>query len=264
MLNRNVCVVFALSALGTLASLPTHAETPFTLQAHPLGQPPINQLQVDLNNDGTLDLLTSSSSNLTALLSGSGGSFTLHDYSLPEKNSDPLASGDFNGDGKADVLFYDSAGGSQLFFVAYGDGKGNFTSVQSAPTVPGTTTGNIRTDIRAVAFDATGDGRADVVLSYINNGKLTVELWKNTGSALVDAGALYSTTPADTGATNSSGVQLLLGDYDANGFADVAVNFASGLTVLYGSSGGHFTAVPEVYRLTPMWEAKQSQENGYG
>ena len=142
------------------------------------------------------------------------------------------------------MLFYNSSGGGQLFYVAYGDGQGNFSSVQTAPTVPGTSSGNIRQDIRAVAFDATGDGRTDAVLSYTgDNGQLIVELWKNTGSGLTDGGALYTTTPANTGATNSSGVQLLLGDYDGDGVADLAVNFASGLTVLYGNGTGQFAAV---------------------
>jgi len=242
MLRANLCTSLVIAGIASF-SLLAGADTPFTLQPHPIGQPLIDQIQVDLNGDGVPDLLTSSRSTLTSLLSGSGGSFTLHNYSYPESASTPLASGDFNGDGKADVLFYNSSGGNQLFYVAYGDGQGNFSSTKAAPTLPGVVTGQIRTDIRAVAFDATGDGRTDAVLSLNYNGQLIVELWKNTGSALTDGGKLYSTTSPGTGARNSSGVQLLLGDYDADGVADVAVNFVSGLTVLYGNGTGQFAAV---------------------
>ena len=250
MLKQKLCAAIALGALASLSSLSTHAETPFTLQPHALGQYPVNQIQVDLNNDGIPDFVTSARGSLTSLLSGSGGSFTLHAYASPEISYTPLTSGDFNGDGKADVLFYDAGGGNKLFVVAYGDGLGNFTSLQTAPTVPGATTGQIRDDIRAVAFDATGDGRTDVVLSYSNNGQLIVELWTNTGTGLTDSGPLYTTTPANTGASNSSGVQLVVGDYDGDGVADVAVNFVSGLTVLYGNGFGHFAPVSVTANLT--------------
>src|SRR6476660_2621416 len=86
---KSFCAAFALAALASIPLL-TRADTPFTLQSHPLGQSPIDQIQVDLNNDGVPDLLTSARSNLTSLLSGSGGSFTLHSYGFPESASTPL------------------------------------------------------------------------------------------------------------------------------------------------------------------------------
>jgi len=135
---------FASLALCVLvSSLPVAglAETPFIQQSHSIGQFPAISLQVDLNNDGVPDLLTTDRNKLTSLLSGSAGSFIFHDYPSAQSAYQPLTAGDFNGDGNADVLFYIPSGGSQLFVLAYGDGKGNFTSVKTAPTIPGTVSG---------------------------------------------------------------------------------------------------------------------------
>jgi len=234
----------ALCALASSQSLATLAETPFIQQSHPIGQYPAISLQVDLNNDGIPDLLTSDRTKLTSLLSGSVGSFTLHDFPSTQSAYEPLASGDFNGDERADVLFYNPNGGSQLYVLAYGDGKGNFTSIKTAPNVPGTVSGQYRS-AWATAFDATGDGRTDAIVAYKSSGKLILEFWKNTGSGLADAGQIYSVTlPTDDVTRSSSIVQLLLGDYDGDGSADIAVNFTSGLTILYGNGAGHFTALP--------------------
>lgn len=242
--RQNYVAAIALCALASSWPLATLAETSFIRRSHPIGQFPAFSLQVDLNNDGIPDLLTTDRNKLTSLLSGSVGSFTLHDYPSAQSTYQPLASGDFNGDGKADVLFYNPSGGSQLYVLAYGDGKGNFTSIKAGPTIPGTLSGQYR-DAWATAFDATGDGRTDALVAYKSSGKLIVELWKNTGTGLADAGQIYSVTlPTDDETRSSSFVQLLLGDYDGDGFADIALNFTSGLTLLYGNGAGHFTAVP--------------------
>jgi len=242
--RQNQVAAFVLCALASSWPLATLAETPFIRQSHPLGQFPAVSLQVDLNNDGIPDLLTTDRTKLSSLVSGPAGSFTIHDYPSSQSAYEPLASGDFNGDGKADVLFYNPSGGSQLYVLAFGDGKGNFTSIKGAPTIPGTVSGQYRS-AWATAFDATGDGRTDAIVAYKTSGKLIVELWKNTGTGLVDGGQIYSVTlPANDETRSSSFVQLLLGDYDGDGSADIALNFTSGLTLLYGNGAGHFTAVP--------------------
>ena len=75
MLKTPLCAYIAIAGFASFSSLSAWADTPFTLQPHPIGQPLKDQVQVDLNNDGIPDLLTSSRSTLTSLLSGSAGSF---------------------------------------------------------------------------------------------------------------------------------------------------------------------------------------------
>lgn len=242
--RQNWFAALTLCAMVSSSPLATLAETPFIQQSRPIGQFPAVSLQVDLNGDGIPDLLTTDRNKLTSVLSGSTGSFSIHDYPSSQSAYQPLASGDFNGDERADVLFYNPSGGSQLYVLAYGDGKGNFTSIKTAPTIPGTVSGQFRS-AWATAFDATGDKRTDVIVACKSSGKLIVELWKNTGNGLVDAGQIYSVTlPTDDETRSSSFVQLLPGDYDGDGYADIAVNFTSGLTLLYGNGAGRFTAIP--------------------
>ena len=68
--------------------------------------PPLELLQADLNGDGVLDFIAAQGNQ--ELLSNSSGGYTLHHFSSPDLvGSDmPLVAGDFNGDGKNDVLFY--------------------------------------------------------------------------------------------------------------------------------------------------------------
>jgi FG-GAP-like repeat len=239
------------------------SQTTFSTKFTALGQYPVSQIQADMNGDGIPDFLAESGCCATTeLLSTGPGAYVLHKLSSPESSYIPLATGDFNRDGKNDVFFYDVAGGSKLFWTGYGDGKGGFTSFQQAPNLPGIFTGR-RTEIVGQTGDLNGDGRPDLALLYLatdanyNAVAINVHIFLNNGNGFTDEGAVYS-YPMPSGSAggflyHSRGyLDLLLGDYDADGHADLAVRYlftppsggpSSNLYILYGNGAGKFTPV---------------------
>ncbi|WP_109488419.1 FG-GAP repeat domain-containing protein [Occallatibacter savannae] len=100
------------------------AQTTFSPKYVAINQYPQHRLQADLNGDGIPDVLISENNGqLKELLSNGNASYTAVTPSAPESAYTPLASGDFNGDGKNDVFFYDATGGSKLFVVGTETGK---------------------------------------------------------------------------------------------------------------------------------------------
>jgi len=221
-------------------------------------------MQVDLNRDGIPDILfVNNTYGTEALLSNaSTGKFAIHRYTFSNGSftNQPVAVGDFNGDNKADVVFYDYTGGSHLFYVGYGDGAGNFSSVAAIPNLPNLVSGQHSTIVAQTA-DFNGDHRPDVAFAYLSqvagNWVVRVILYLNNGSGFTNAGTIF-TFSYPSGTTGVSGdptpaLDLLLGDFNAEGHADLALKIlhsngdnqvepATDLRVLFGDGAGHFTA----------------------
>jgi hypothetical protein len=234
----------------------------FSQQPNSIEPPPSPILQADLNRDGIPDFIATQDEQV--LLSSAGGKYTVHHFSSSALvgGALPLVAGDFNGDGKNDVLFYAFTGGNQLFVVAYGDGAGNFPTTKAVPNLPGFVTGGVGY-VLAQTTDVNGDGRPDLILADLvgANGEapnitINVRLYLNNGNGFTDKGNIYSyVLPAGSQGgvpwDDSPALDLLLGDYDSDGHADVALRFLytspqgpsdSNLFILYGDGAAHFTA----------------------
>jgi len=109
----------------------------------------------DVNHDGKIDLLfnsggTANDFNLHVWFGNGDGTFTTGP-STPMLIFAPLFIGDFDGDGKADVVTEYNLEGS-TYQVFYGDGTGHF--VASAP---------FSDNVQYAVYDLNGDGKSDLV-----------------------------------------------------------------------------------------------------
>jgi hypothetical protein len=171
----------------------------------------------DVNRDGAIDLVTSSSVDLMVLLgNGTGGFAPAVGYPIGSDITG-VALGDMNRDGKLDAVVASTGDGAVN--ITLGNGAGAFApSTQfSTPGVPG----------QVALGDLDGDGDLDVVTFDHNLGDV-FSLLGNGGGGLGSAA---------TFAFGSGTRDIVLGDWNRDGYLDVA------LTRVVGGSGFMTTAV---------------------
>ncbi len=209
----------------------------------------------DFNNDGALDLLSTSSyyplapnnggltsalTNSVSLGRGNGTFQTAQFYNYGTGGGRNIVTADFNGDGFPDVAYsFVSTGNSaqnEDFAVLLGTANGAF----AAPTFAqaGSCTGNLTQWIAAA--DLNGDGKADMVASLLDNTgagcqnhTLAVMLGKGTGA--FNTPKYYS-----TGSTAQEN-RVYLGDVNGDGKLDIVVENMDGtISVLLNKGNGTF------------------------
>lgn len=189
------------------------------------------EVSLDINGDGKLDLVSSSSAaaQIRVYLGSGDGTFSPASPATlaTSYSSAQLAVGDFNGDGKQDV-------------AALSNNAGGLTTIQIFSNVNGSLT---LTDTKATGgqfgfsspsvSDLNNDGRSDIVLS--NLGGAVVSYLGQSGGTL---GSSLSTLTTVTNATTT------LGDLNGDGIPDLIATDPSDLynSVLYfGLGNGKFS-----------------------
>ncbi|MGA3194817.1 MAG: VCBS repeat-containing protein [Terriglobales bacterium] len=226
-------------------------------------------IQVDLNGDGIPDFIGQSNNQVIELLSTGPGSFAPQTVTLPGNATGiPIASGDFNGDGKADVIFY------APLAIAYGDGNGGFTSYQTLAfsNPPGYA--------QAQAADFNGDGKRDLAVAYETGGAdatFEIIIFLNNGRGFSDYNVIYQ-QPVPSGSSPgfeyTTPLDLVLGDFNADGIADLVLRTTESdpsnpgepdvrITAFYGEGRGFFTA-SEVDTSNTFYEISAADMNNDG
>ncbi len=214
----------------------------FVNSANPaVGNDPNAVATGDFNGDGIPDLAVANygdgknPSTVTVLLGHGDGTFTATAVS-PAVGIDPtyIAVGDFNGDGKADLVVSNSgvevAGvwPNGTVTVLLGNGDGTFTPAASP------TTGKQAQSIAVGDFN--GDGKLDMAIVNGQSDTLTILLGNGDGTF----------TAAASPAAGNGPYGIATGDFNGDGKLDLATpDFGSNsVTVLLGNGDGTFTAAP--------------------
>jgi hypothetical protein len=165
----------------------------------------------DFNGDGKLDLAvgcrfgdSGDVGGISIFLGNGDGTFQHKVDYLPGESVFNMVAGDFNGDGKIDLVFYGVSGGSATLSFLQGNGDGTFQAALSVQGDPSTTA--------LVAADLNGDGKLDLIAADLGGGAFV----------LLGNGDGTFQPPVGYGSGRSS-VAVALGDFNADGKLDVAL-----------------------------------------
>jgi hypothetical protein len=202
----------------------------------------------DFNGDGKPDIAIGGASgaigatNFAALLinDGTGAFQTSPTYDLGGWGNASVATGDFNGDGKTDIVLASFCSETAEFDDRCPDGTISVLLGNGDGTMQGATPVSLaETGIQTVTADLNGDGIPDLITVVQDGGVVFVSL--GLGNGLYGAPVAYP-----SGLTDAFG--LAVGDMNHDGKPDVVVS-GIGVSVMLGGGDGTLES-PSVYALS--------------
>jgi hypothetical protein len=233
---RYVAISFALISLGMFGFQINASGQTFTRTDYPiLGG---NHIAADLNGDGIPDLAATSAIGVGVMLGTGDGTFRPKtDFSTGVQSQD-LAAGDFNSDGRADLAVSLINAQFSLALLT-GNGDGTFNAPVLFDNI-----GALDDSPAIVATDLNNDGRLDVVLAHmlacfagpcVATRNITVMLGLGDGT-------FQAPFEIDVGTGMS---RIAVGDFNSDGIKDLAIcgNQAQ-VYILIGIGDGSFLKQP--------------------
>jgi hypothetical protein len=205
------------------------------VQGIAVGSEPVGVAVGDFNGDGLSDVAVANfgDNTVSVLLRNRQGGFTAAPGSPIHVGGAPVgvAVGDFNGDGIPDLAVTNSL--DNTVSVLLGNGDGSFTAAAGSPITVGSSPHAV------MVGDFNGDGFADLAVGNANDNTVSVLLGNGKGGFSPIFGSPFSVgQPGGPGS-------VAVGDFDRNGFADLAVagSAQNNVTILL-SHGFFFEPAP--------------------
>ena len=199
----------------------------------------------DVDNDGTPDLIVPNYTDgtVSVFLGNANGTFQPARTSATGPSPYLLAVGDFNGDGKLDIVTANNTVGGSMNLLL-GNGDGTFQPPRTIAT--GTTPDSM------VVGDVNGDGKLDIVLgrpswNYPEQYDVSVLLGNGDGTF---RSPILSPMPFAYGVPDEIPISIALGDFNRDGKLDLVVadDYAGGpVQLLLGKGDGTFQAPMNVF-----------------
>ena len=216
----------------------------------------------DLNNDGHLDVVSTSTGGFAEAFLGNGnGTFReqtfIYDGGGADSEGQPVLA-DIYGNGKLDLVVgnYGFMGfpGNVTLFEGNGDGTFSNPTYYNAGFFP----------VWLAAADMNGDGKQDLVAGNAYSNSLTVLLNKGNGVFAASPNN-YLTGFLETDLQTPTPGLLSIGDFNGDGKPDVAVAAKSGVNILMNIGGGvlHAPASVEIGQYTGQMFAANFNGDGH-
>jgi hypothetical protein len=203
------------------------------------GMSTIGYVSGDFNGDGNTDIIHpwDYNGNLAILVhnmyASSGTNIICNQTSTGAGSGNVgMVAGDFNGDGKCDLIQGWDNGG-QLALTVFASNGSNFNVAWNSNMGQGS--GNLR----LLPVDMDGDGKTDIAQIWNNNGKVGIFIYRSTGSSYYQATYL----PTDVGVGN---VGFFPADWNGDGKTDIIQCWNNGGAlgiIVYGSNGSGYSVV---------------------
>jgi hypothetical protein len=187
----------------------------------------------DYNGDGKIDIAVSNgNSNTIAVFLNDGtghfGTTPVTTNVTTTANLGVMVGGDFNEDGKADLVVSTIDGGGQVNLVLFGNGDGTFAQQPAILNSFGF--------LSAVVADINGDGHQDLVLGM--NGPVAISLGRGNGT-FVDTVTLQNALPQ-----GGAFFGISAADFNGDGKLDIVASEPNGNVVFYAGNGDGTFATP--------------------
>jgi len=164
-----------------------------------------------------------------------------------------LSTGDFNGDGKRDLVYADSGG----LHVLLGNGDGTFSKAQDIP-VP------VLLNVTITVADVNGDGKLDLLFGG-NSPQPQIDVLLGKGDGTFGS-VLFSVLPLNPPLNASMTYRMGVADFNKDGAADLIVSdtLNDQMYVALGNNTGRFTLGSVIYENAAPRDVLIGDFNGDG